>query len=156
MRCVIASSSSRNVDECRDFLGIRSGLAFRCGSVSSTGWDCDVAILNWPLAHDRYGGEPEVGKADILNNWRADGAPKVIVATPPVPMKDASKYPTDAKIERYVYRVLDDCMAAYENQYGRGNDSAFLVHLEAAGIDRVDLAPPLRGIATFLVDIGII
>jgi len=150
MKYVIASASDRVVAACRDFLGDGDGLTFRSGSVPEAGWDCDIAVLSFPLAHERYGGKPQVGRAQVLANERSDGAPKIILATPPLALTAASSPASDSDIERHVFGVLNSCVAAYVNAYGRGEDVKILIHLEAAALDRPDLLPPLRGIADFL------
>jgi hypothetical protein len=155
MRYVIASGSERSINSCREFLGSRDELEFRLGSVRETGWDCDAAVLMSPLAHERYGGVPQVGVAQVLTNRRADGAPEVILATPPRPMAAASHCPSDSEIERRVFGVLNSCMTAYVNCPGCSTDSKVLIHLEAAGMDRRNLDPPLRGIADFLAEADI-
>ncbi|MEE1781776.1 hypothetical protein PUR71_02340 [Streptomyces sp. SP17BM10] len=156
MRFVIAASTDRFVDSCRDFLGNRPGLDFRRGSVAETGWDCDAAILSFALAHDRYGGTPQLGVAQVLANERADGAPGVILATPPIPLAAASRNPSDTDVEKHVLDALDSCLAAYTKEIGSLQDAKILIHLEAAGIDRVDLGAPLRGIAEFLDEAGLV
>ncbi|GAB7185171.1 hypothetical protein ATKI12_5002 [Kitasatospora sp. Ki12] len=155
MRFVIAASTERLVDSCRDFLGNRTGLDFRRGSVAETGWDCDAAILSSALGHDRYGGSPQVGVAQVLLNMRADGAPGVILTTPPLPLAAASRHPADPDVERYVLDALDSCLAAYVREVGSVRNVKILTHLEAAGFDRQDLTAPLRGIAEFLDQAGL-
>jgi hypothetical protein len=150
MKYVVATSSQRHLDSCREFLGVRDGLELRLGSVSETGSDCDAALLSWALAHDRYGGSPTPGFAQVLVNSRSDGAPRLILATPPAPLGAASNAPSDAEVEAFVIRALRSSIAAYSDTGYGSSDSKVLIHLEAAGIDRTDLIPTLSAIADLL------
>lgn len=150
MMYVVATSVQRHLDSCREFLGFRDGLEFRLGSVVKTGFDCDAAILSSALAHDRYGGSPVLGLAQVLVNRRADGAPRLILTTPPMPLAAVSGAPTDVQVETFVVRALKSSIDAYVDAGNSPLDSKVLVHLEAAGIDRPDLTPTLRAIAELL------
>lgn len=151
MRYVVAASTARIVEACREALHGLSGVEFRVGSVPEAGVDCDAAILSFPLAHERYGGTPRIGVAQALVNTRGDGAPSIIMATPPAPPQTLASSGKDSEIERHVFHVLDSCVAEFLNAFpGREESSKILVHLEAAGIDRRDLAAPLKGILKFL------
>lgn len=151
MRYVVAASTVRIVDACREALRGLSGVEFRVGSVPEAGADCDAAILSFPLAHERYGGTPRIGVAQVLVNTRGDGAPSIIMATPPAPPQTLASSDKDSEIERHVFHVLDSCVAEFLNAFpGCDESSKILVHLEAAGIDRRDLTAPLKGILKFL------
>ena len=150
MRYVIASAVETTLNACRDFVGAGEGLEFRTGSVSRSGWDCQAAVVNFALAHDRYGGMPVIGSAQVLVNGRGDGAPEIILATPPLPLAAASNSPTDADVESRVLGILRSCITAYVDRFGESAETKVLIHLEAAGIDRPDLTPTLRAIADFL------
>lgn len=152
MRYVVAASTERMVQECREALRGLPGVEFRVGSVPETGVDCDAAILSFPLAHERYGGTPRIGIAQVLVNTRGDGAPGVILATPPGPALLSASTGGDSEVEEHVVHVLSSCTAEYLNSSpGQdGEASVILIHLEAAGIDRPDLTAPLRGIHRFL------
>lgn len=150
MRYVFAAARERMVEECRDSLNAYEGLEFRAGSVADTGWDCKAAIVSFPLAHDRYGGTPQIGHPQVLTNTRGDGAPGIILATPPLLLSSASPAPSDADIAKSVHDIMDSCITAYIAAYTPAQDSKVLVHLEAAGIDRPDLTPVLIAIASFL------
>lgn len=151
MRYVVAASTERIREACREALCGLPGVEFRVGSVPETGADCDVAILSFSLAHERYGGTPQIGVAQALVNTRGDGAPSIIMATPPAPPQTSATSGRDSEIERHVFHVLDSCVAEFLNTFPeRGGSSKILVHLEAAGIDRKDIAAPLKGVLKFL------
>jgi hypothetical protein len=149
MRYVVAASTERIVQACREALRGLPGVEFRLGSVPEAGVGCDAAILSFPLAHERYGGTPRVGLAQVLVNTRGDGAPGVILATPPRPnLADAS---SDLEVEEHVVYVLGSCVAEFLNSFPECEEvSSILIHLEAAGIDRRDLSAPLKGVYRFL------
>ncbi|HEX6347016.1 hypothetical protein [Umezawaea sp.] len=151
MEYVVAASLERIVQACREALGDIPDVEFRVGSVPETGAGCDVAILSFPLAHERYGGVPRMGVAQVLVNTRGDGAPGIILATPPTPVPVSATGVGDAEIEEYVIRALDSCLGELENHFPEFEGiSKILVHLEAAGLDRKDLGAPLRGVRSFL------
>lgn len=151
MRYIVAASSERIVEACREVLGELPGVGFRVGSVPEAGADCDAAILSFPLAHERYGGTPQIGVAQVLENTRGDGAPGVILATPPGPALTSENTGSDSEIERHVVHVLSACVAEFLKCFpGCEANSTILIHLEAAGIDRRDLGAPLKGIYRFL------
>ncbi|MGW8728494.1 hypothetical protein ACWGNF_20980 [Streptomyces sp. NPDC055808] len=107
--------------------------------------------MSFPLAHERYDGIPRIGVAQALVNKRGDGAPNIILATPPAPPQTLAASGSDSEIERHVFHVLDSCVAEFLNAFPeREESSKILVHLEAAGIDRRDLTAPLKGISKFL------
>ncbi|HWO64938.1 MAG TPA: hypothetical protein VNO31_33380, partial [Umezawaea sp.] len=90
MKYVIAASIERIVQACREALAGIPDVEFRVGSVPETGVGCDAAILSFPLAHERYGGSPRMGVAQVLMNTRGDGAPGIILATPPSPVSTSA------------------------------------------------------------------
>jgi hypothetical protein len=152
MRYVIAASTERAVAACQASLEAHGELEYRVGSVAQAGWDCDAAIVSFPLAHDRYGGTPEVGRAQILENNRQDGAPRIVLATPPISPSSASPAPTDEQIESHVAYVIGACVAVYAESRSADPSAKILIHLEAAGIDRKDLKPVAQGIERFLTE----
>jgi hypothetical protein len=152
VRYVVAASTERIVDACREALRGLPGVEFRVGSVPEAGADCDAAILSFPLAHERYGGTPRIGIAQVLVNRRDDGAPGAILATPPSPAPTSASTCSDFEVEEHVVHVLDSCLAEFLTSFpGREENSTILIHLEAAGIDRRDLGAPLKGIQRFLL-----
>ncbi|MEV0038146.1 hypothetical protein [Streptomyces sp. NPDC050804] len=151
VRYVIASSTKRIIDECREKLTGVPGLEFRVGSVSETWIGCDAAVVWWPLAHEWYGGMPEPGVAQVLFNTVGDDAPAVILATPAGPGRTSGVGPTDLEIEDYTFNSLDACAREYMRLFPDRRESAdILVHLEASGLDRRDMGAPIRGMARFL------
>ncbi|BCJ29822.1 hypothetical protein Asera_39300 [Actinocatenispora sera] len=153
MEYVIASSSESVVQMCREMLGFLAGVSFRMGSIPETGFDCDAAILNSPLGHERYGGTPQIGHVQTLINRRDDGAPAVILAAAPIRADVAAAEPSDAEIESHVQGVIESCISAFRSKFpNRGEEARILLHLEGAGIDRRDIKVPLRGVLRFLED----
>ncbi|MET7282668.1 hypothetical protein ABZS29_30850 [Kribbella sp. NPDC005582] len=151
MRYVIAASTERMVETCRQGLRDLSNVEFRVGSVPETGKDCDAAILSSPLAHERYGGIPRMGVAQVLANTRGDGAPGIILATPLSPVSAVGVTAGRLEVEEHVVYVLSACLEAFLNQYSEcNNESSVLIHLEAAAIDQRDLSAPIRGIRRVL------
>ncbi|MCF2528510.1 hypothetical protein [Yinghuangia soli] len=149
MKYVVAAAKAPTVDACRHALGERPDVEFRVGSAPETGADCDAAIVSWPPAHDRYGGFPKAGAAQVLVNERGDGAPGFILATPP---PQASSYgPADSDVEDQALRILDACVAEFLREFPESREDAkILIHLEGAALDHPDLGPPLKGIREFL------
>ncbi|MDO0933777.1 hypothetical protein QQY66_19570 [Streptomyces sp. DG2A-72] len=150
MKYVLAASSDRLVRECRNILGRVPGIEFRVGSVPGTGWDCDAAVLNSPLAYERYGGSPQIGNVQVLINDRGDGAPGAILATAPISAESTVADPSDEEIEGYVFDTLDSCVLAFVRRFpNRAEEGRILVHLEGAGIDRRNIGVPLKGVLRF-------
>jgi hypothetical protein len=150
MKYVIASSTERILSVFRNALSDRPEVECRVGSVAEAGPDCDAAILSFPLAHERYGGSPQLGVTQILENRRDDGAPRIILATPPLPPRTPDNSGTDSDFEMYVLHVLNSCTAEFlKNFPDCGENSKILIHLEAAGIDRKDLGVPLKATLKF-------
>jgi len=156
MRYVVAASTARLVDECREALAGVPDIDFRVGSVSESGADCDAAVLSFPLAHERYGGEPRIGIAQVLVNERHDGAPPIILAAPPLPVAATAAGVSDAEVENHVVSVLVSTRDAFLRTFPDETDSRILVHLEAAGIDHRDMKPTLGGLQKFLSGHGLL
>ncbi|MYV51996.1 hypothetical protein [Streptomyces sp. SID3212] len=155
MRYVVASSSDSVVRECRNMLGSHPDIEIRMGSVPETGSDCDAVILNSPLAHERYGGSPLIGRVQILANRRDDGAPEAILVAAPISASSAVANPSDVEIENRVAEVLETCVSAFAARFSDADSKPrILVHLEGAGIDRPDIKVPLRGVLRFLNSAG--
>ncbi|MFI5529785.1 hypothetical protein ACIA8O_14720 [Kitasatospora sp. NPDC051853] len=153
MEYVVAAAGTHTVEVCREALGDRAGLDFRVGSVADTGFDCDAVILSSPLAHERYGGVPIPGSAQLLVNHRGDGAPPVVIATPVVPWEEPARHLAAAEAEVRTHRILAACVDAFTA--GRSVNAPgprILIHLEGAGIDRPELSPTIGGIARLLAD----
>ncbi|WP_162793985.1 hypothetical protein [Streptomyces paludis] len=148
MKFVMATSSDRFIQECRRMLGHIPGIEFRTGSIAETGWDCDAAILNSPLAHERYGGSPRIGSVQVLVNHRDDGAPGIILATAPIDFDSATASPLAEEIGMHVQKSLGACTSAFAREFSE--EASILIHLEGAGIDRPDIKAPLAGVLKFL------
>lgn len=151
MRYVIAASTERIINACRAALSGRPEIECRIGSVREVGTDCDAAVLSFPLAHERYGGSPRLGVAQIIENTRNDGAPKIILATPPAPPRSSTDSVSDSEVEKHVFHILDSCVGEFLNAFPEcGEHAKILVHLEAAGLDRRELDAPLKAILKFV------
>ncbi|MFJ3788915.1 hypothetical protein [Kitasatospora sp. NPDC090091] len=149
MRYVLAASAERTTDACRRALQGRSGVEFRVGSVPETGSDCDAAIFSFPLAHERYGGIPRPGAAQLLENQRDDGVPGLILATPPAPPRTSAG--TGEEVEEHSFHVLSACATEFLREFPElGDDAMILIHMEAAGIDHRNIDASLRGVLRFL------
>lgn len=150
MRFVVATASDRYADACRSILGNLPEVEVRMGSGPETGWDCDAAILNSPLAHERYGSSPEIGKVQILVNRRDDGVPGIILTVPPTGMDSAATDPGVAALEEWVLRSMELCVSEFAKAFPeRTEKAAILVHLEGAGFDNIDIDAPLRGLQRY-------
>ncbi|MEU1180447.1 hypothetical protein ABZ464_22845 [Streptomyces sp. NPDC005820] len=149
---VIASGTEDVAAACRAALGGIPGVDIRTGSVPETGGDCDAAILNGPLAHERYGGVPRKGEVQVLANRLKDGAPPVILAAAPRALDAAVTDPDDAEIEDYVQDVLASCVSAFAAEFPDRDEVRVLVHLEGAALDRPAIEVPLRSIRRFLTE----
>ncbi|WP_250399314.1 hypothetical protein [Streptomyces cellostaticus] len=150
MKFIIATPSGRYADACRSVLGDLPGVEVRMGSGPETGWDCDAAILNSPLAHERYGSSPENGKVQILVNRRDDGVPGIILTVPPTGMDSAVTDPGGAALEEWVLRSMEVCVSEFATAFPELTEkAAILVHLEGAGFDNVEIDAPLRGLRRF-------
>lgn len=138
---VLGSASGRLVDECARLVG-GTGVEVRKGSVIECGWDCDAALVNAPLAHERYGGVPEIGRAQVLLNDTGDGAPGWVITTVPLALREAADVRDDQDRERFVRGVMDSGLRAMFDVMGEKREPRFrvLVHLEAAAFDRLPLA----------------
>ncbi|MEZ0070651.1 hypothetical protein ABIA32_006704 [Streptacidiphilus sp. MAP12-20] len=107
--------------------------------------------MSFPLAHERYGGIPRPEEAQVLVNTRGDGAPGIILATPPTPAKIPGKSGGDCEVESHVFHVLNASVIEFLNEFPEcGEASKILIHLEASAIDRKDLSAALRGVLKLL------
>ncbi|MFF2556228.1 hypothetical protein ACFVUS_34820 [Nocardia sp. NPDC058058] len=62
-----------------------AGTEFRVGSMPAVGSGCDTILMIAYLVHDRYGGRPPRGRAQVIENLSGDSLPYLILVTPPYP-----------------------------------------------------------------------
>lgn len=149
MRFVVSSSSELKSEQLSHLLGGLPKVAVRSGSLAEVGADCDAAVVHYTVAHDRYGGAPIVGKAQVLRNSRNDGAPATILATPPLESGAGTGSEGQAEVENHVLRMLSSALAEWARSplYPPGSAEATCVlHIEAAGLDFGELGSIARGI----------
>lgn len=153
MKYVIASSAERTLNPWMQGLQDLPNLEFRVGRVPPAGEGCDAEIVSFTFAHDRYGGSPQIGKAQALVNHLQDGSPRTILATPPLPLKDlrpdenAAKL-NDKAIEEHVFRTIRLCAEEAERLNREGSMEpirCILLHLVGLGFDRFKVEPALKG-----------
>ena len=153
MRYVIASATPSTLRVAAEIIESGSRVEYRLGSVPETCHGCDAMVMWWPFAYERYGGVPEAGIARVLLNVRDDG-PELVLATPPGPGLTTGLDPVEADREAYSCAVLVACVEAYRKELPDQEKSVVLVHLEAAGLDRGDVAAAASGISRFLAEEG--
>ncbi|MCA1224668.1 hypothetical protein [Saccharopolyspora sp. 6M] len=133
MQLVVATEYEEESAELERFLGGRDDIRVRCGTVPDVAVECDFMVVKFYLAHDRYGGYPRPGEAQLLVNTREDGLPKKIVATPPFFADDNS---TNAKdVKRRLREMLGKSFDLVKGANGEISDASVLVHREALGLD---------------------
>ncbi|WP_143116368.1 hypothetical protein [Lentzea xinjiangensis] len=136
MRFVVASAHAHRLEEVSRKLNDVLRVEFRLGSIPNAGFDCNAGIVHYTLAHDRYGGRPVVGRAQVLQNLRGDGAPLVILATPPLEDDTGLGLDRNVKVENRVIRMLGMCIDEWVlSGESVGTDSTCLVHMEGSGLD---------------------
>lgn len=149
MRFVVASSSELKSEQLSLLLGGLPQVAVRRGSLAEVGAGCDAAVVHYTVAHDRYGGTPIVGQAQVLRNSRNDGAPPIILATPPLETGAGTGTEGQAEVENHASRMLRSALAEWARSplYPSGSaEAACVLHVEAAGLDFGDLGSMARGI----------
>src|SRR5690606_24556574 len=108
------------------------------GSIAEAGVGCDAAVVHYTVAHDRYGGAPIVGKAQVLQNLRNDGAPPVILATPPLESGAGMGPEPQAEVEKHAMRMLGMALVEWVRSPlypHHSSEAVCLLHIEGAGLD---------------------
>ncbi|SEQ82364.1 hypothetical protein SAMN05216188_105231 [Lentzea xinjiangensis] len=147
MHYVIASFSEPTLAAWRESLGDLPGVTFRTGAGSAVSFDCDAQLMNFYLAHDRYGGTPEIGRAQVLVNTRNDSSPRYIVATPP--FAGGGPEVTDpAELEERLHHTFSACFDAISGAVERdpGVIERVLVHVEGMGLEEIGREPSIRAL----------
>jgi hypothetical protein len=138
MRFVIASLAEAKVARASELLAGSVDLDFRYGLVPDVSAGCDAEIVHFTVAHDRYGGKPQVGQSQVLRNSRNDGAPPLIIATPPLEAGAGMGPDRDSETKRHSERMIGMALEAWASSPSFSGDSSALcclIHIEAAGLD---------------------
>jgi hypothetical protein len=137
VRFLIASSRDATIEKWLTGLSGLDNVEFRVGSGGAVGSGCDAAVLPFYLAHDRYGGVPEIGRAQVLRNSLGDGLPGYIVATPPFQAQE--RVPDEAELAERVYftvRESLDAISRYNSTGGHPPIDRVLLNVDGLGFDR--------------------
>lgn len=138
MEFVIASSVEHKTRQLADLLGRLPGVRYLRGSVPEVGEGCDAQIMHFTLAHDRYGGRPIVGHSQVLHNARGDGAPLIIVSTPPLESGAGRGSDRDAETSTHVERMIGTALSTWVASLDSAQQArtlCCLIHIEGAGLD---------------------
>lgn len=106
-------------------------------------------MVHFALAHDRYGGRPIIGRAQVLHNVRNDGAPAIILSSPPLHPDCRAEVTRPERVEEHVSAMLAAsliewaCSPLYRLY---SVEPACLIHLEGAGLDFGTAMETARGI----------
>ena len=139
LRLVVASVSVHIVERCAELLTGLGDIEYRVGSGAETAAGCDVALMDFRLATDRYGGQPEYGVANILRNTRNDGSPSVVVTTPPFAPAPAPVASEDlARRLETMFAIPIDAVLATPLLVELPTVT-MLVQVEGLGLDRIGL-----------------
>jgi hypothetical protein len=151
LRLVVASLSEQVVEHCAGLLTELDDVQYRVGAGVEVEGDCDVELMDFRLAMDRYGGRPEYGQANVLRNTRDVGHPLVIVTTPPFAPDPAPVTPGDlARRLHTMFAVPVEAVLATP-LLAELPTITMLVHVEGLGLDRIGLdqaMTALRGVLT--------
>ncbi|WP_199444422.1 hypothetical protein [Umezawaea beigongshangensis] len=112
-------------------------VEFRCGRGTEVVGDSDAAIVGFQMAHDRYGGVPEIGRAQVLRNHRNDGYPRHIVTTPPFPA--GPEIDDEAELRTRLQLLFETCFDAvqrHNENAGAQRMTSLFLHVEGVGLDR--------------------
>ncbi|OJF11020.1 hypothetical protein EDD30_3240 [Couchioplanes caeruleus] len=86
-----------------------------------------------------------VGRAQVLRNSRGDGAPPIILATPP--LESGAGLGGSAEAEEHAARMVGMAVDQWVSSEGPFDSSALcLVHIEASGLDFSDLSTIAGGL----------
>jgi hypothetical protein len=143
---VLASAAQSTMEEWRRALGDRPGLEFRVGRGPAVSYDCDAQIVKFTHAHDRYGGTPEIGRAQVLANTRNDGTPAIIVATPPFAAGPEVTDPDELADRQWF--TFSQCFQAIDawNTANPGAVTKVLIHIEGLGLEEAGREPSITGL----------
>ncbi|MFI9388572.1 hypothetical protein [Kutzneria sp. NPDC052558] len=143
---VLASVAQSTLDDWRRVLGDLPGLDFRLGAGSAVSHDCDAQIVTFYLAHDRYGGTPEIGRSQILTNTRGDGSPAIIVATPPFASGPEISDPPELAERMHV--TFSSCFNEIARLNTTNPDTATraLIHIEGLDLEDISREPSITAL----------
>lgn len=154
MKYVIASSAERTLRPWIQGLDDLPNLEFRVGNIPPVGEGCDAEIVAFMFAHDRYGGTPRIGEAQALVNHLQDGSPRIILATPPLPLESLKSENESSghganSIEEHVFRTVRACVDEAERLNREDSPGSpircILLHIIGLGFDRFKAEPALKG-----------
>jgi hypothetical protein len=145
LRFLVASSSAPLVIEASRLLGGVAWASVRQGTVTDLGAGCAAGLLHFKIAQDRYGGTPVNGRAQVLRNTTGDGAPPIILATPPA-ADIAFGCGGHGEVENQAARILRLTLGAWARSPLYRPVGPCLLHLESAGLDFGPLDAVLRGV----------
>lgn len=151
LKLVIGSVRQDVADHCAELLADLNGIEYRVGSPVEAALGCDVALMNFQFAMDRYGGRPEFGKSNIVKNTRNDGFPSTIVTTPPFepgpPVADE-----DELQDRLYIMFSKPVEAILTSPFLRDRTVILmLIHVEGLGLDRIGLDRALSALRRVLL-----
>lgn len=137
MRYIVAATSEAILRSWRRGLADLGNVQFKAGYGTETVGDADAAIVQFYLAHDRYGGKPEIGRSQLLRNERNDGYPRYILTTPPFL---AGKHIEDAETfgDRLFFTFSSCILAAQAHNAASRDDQikSLYLHVDGMGLER--------------------
>lgn len=133
MRYIVAATSEAILSSWRRGLADLGNVQFKAGYGTETVGDADAAIVQFYLAHDRYGGKPEIGRSQLFRNERNDGYPRYIVTTPP---SLAGKQIKDEETigDRLFFTFTACILAAQAHNAANRDDQIKSLHLHVDGM----------------------
>ncbi|QUQ71161.1 hypothetical protein JJ691_89440 [Kutzneria sp. CA-103260] len=146
MQYVLASVAPSTVEDWQRALEDLPWLDFRVGAGSAVSHDCDAQIVKFHLAHDRYGGTPEVGRSQVLANTRGDGSPAIIVATPP--FAGGPEITDPGELAERTHFTFASCFNEITrlNTTNPGAVTRVLIHIEGLGLAETGREPSIIGL----------
>lgn len=137
MRYIVAATSETRLSTWRRGLADLGNVQLKVGYGTETVGESDAAIVQFGMAHDRYGGQPEIGRSQLLWNGRNDGYPRYIVSTPPFlageQMKDGET------LGDRLFFTFSACIVATQAHNAASRDDqikSLFLHVEGLGLER--------------------
>ncbi len=138
---VVASFREPVLGRLEELLAGVPGVELQLGDVRSVAQRCDAELMKFYLAHDRYGGTPEIGRAQVLENRRQDGAAPLIVATPPFAPGPEVTEPAALRARLRTVFLTSLRELNHDERVSGNEEFRVLIHVEGLGLDEfaVDL-----------------
>lgn len=137
MKYIIASVDASVLAFWRDALAGLDNVEFRLGYGTDTVGDSDAAVVAFQHAHDRYGGVPEIGKAQVLVNRTQDGFPHYILSTPPFPATREEVKGNRLREHLYLlFRKIVEAVRSHNAECTKGQINSIFLHVDGAGMAR--------------------